>query len=130
MTDRRRELPSVDRLLHEPEVELLLGASCRTAVVAAIRETLAAAGFGAPGRPTTGPRRIRERLEGTTAAGTRTVLNATGVVLHTNLGRAPLAEAAIRAMTAIAGGYSNLELELETGDRGSRTDHCRELLPG
>jgi L-seryl-tRNA(Ser) seleniumtransferase len=56
------------------------------------------------------------------------VLNATGVVLHTNLGRAPLTESAVRAMTAIAAGYSNLELDLDTGTRGSRTDHCRELL--
>jgi L-seryl-tRNA(Ser) seleniumtransferase len=56
------------------------------------------------------------------------VLNATGVVLHTNLGRAPLADAAVRAVVAIAGGYSNLEFDLSSGTRGSRTDHCRLLL--
>ncbi len=130
MTDRRRELPSVDRLLHEPEVELLLRASSRTAVVAAIRETLAAARLRRAGPPDDWATEIRERLEERRRPGLRSVLNATGVVLHTNLGRAPLAEARHRAMTAIAGGYSNLELELETGARGSRTDHCRELLRG
>jgi L-seryl-tRNA(Ser) seleniumtransferase len=58
----------------------------------------------------------------------RPVLNASGVVLHTNLGRAPLAPAAIAAVAAIAGGYSNLEFDLATGSRGSRSDHCRGVL--
>ncbi len=56
------------------------------------------------------------------------MLNATGVVLHTNLGRAPLAPAAVAAMAAVASGYSNLELDLDTGSRGSRSDHCRAPL--
>ncbi len=58
----------------------------------------------------------------------RRVLNATGVVLHTNLGRAPLAQGAARAAAAAAAGYSDLELDLETGQRGSRLDHARKLL--
>jgi L-seryl-tRNA(Ser) seleniumtransferase len=58
----------------------------------------------------------------------RPVINATGVVLHTNLGRAPLADAAIDAMTAIARGYSNLEYDLDEGTRGSRYAHCASLL--
>jgi L-seryl-tRNA(Ser) seleniumtransferase len=56
------------------------------------------------------------------------VLNATGVVLHTILGRAPLAPAAVAAVAAVAAGYSNLELDLAAGTRGSRGDHCRGLL--
>ena len=56
------------------------------------------------------------------------MLNATGVVLHTNLGRAPLADAATQAMLQVAGGYSNLEFDLSSGTRGSRSDHCRSLL--
>lgn len=58
----------------------------------------------------------------------RRVLNATGVVLHTNLGRAPLAQGAARAAAAAAAGYSDLELDLETGERGSRLDRVRKLL--
>jgi L-seryl-tRNA(Ser) seleniumtransferase len=56
------------------------------------------------------------------------VLNATGVVLHTNLGRAPLAEAALARVQAVAEGYSNLELDLATGGRGSRQDHVAALI--
>jgi L-seryl-tRNA(Ser) seleniumtransferase len=58
----------------------------------------------------------------------RRVVNATGVVLHTNLGRAPLARAARDAMAEVARGYTNLEYDLEAGRRGSRYDHCAELL--
>jgi L-seryl-tRNA(Ser) seleniumtransferase len=58
----------------------------------------------------------------------RRVINATGVVLHTNLGRAPLAPEAIAAAAEVAGGYSNLELRLEEGERGSRNDHIEGLV--
>ncbi|MFN3490591.1 MAG: L-seryl-tRNA(Sec) selenium transferase [Anaerolineales bacterium] len=58
----------------------------------------------------------------------RPVINATGVILHTNLGRAPLSDAAIRAMDAVSRGYSNLEFDLETGKRGSRLIHAESLL--
>ncbi|MGH7530882.1 MAG: L-seryl-tRNA(Sec) selenium transferase, partial [Gemmatimonadales bacterium] len=56
------------------------------------------------------------------------VINATGVVLHTNLGRAPLAAAALAAIARVAPGYAALEYDLETGSRGSRHTHCRDLL--
>jgi L-seryl-tRNA(Ser) seleniumtransferase len=58
----------------------------------------------------------------------RRVINATGVVLHTNLGRAPLGDAARAAIVEVAQGYSNLEYDLERGERGSRHDHLRALL--
>jgi L-seryl-tRNA(Ser) seleniumtransferase len=58
----------------------------------------------------------------------RRVINATGVVLHTNLGRAPLADAAISAIAHVAEGFSNLEYDIETGERGSRYSHCVGLL--
>ena len=128
MTDRRRELPSVDRLLREPAVDALLHVAPRTAVVEAVRATLAAARTRRAGPPDDWAAEIRERLAERRRPALRPVLNATGVVLHTNLGRAPLARAAIEALTAVADGYSNLELDLDTGTRGSRADHCRELL--
>jgi L-seryl-tRNA(Ser) seleniumtransferase len=75
---------------------------------------------------------IERRLEAQTAlAGTpslRRVVNATGVILHTNLGRAPLARAAIERILEVASSYSNLEYDLDRGERGHRESHCRQLL--
>jgi L-seryl-tRNA(Ser) seleniumtransferase len=128
MMDQRRRLPSVDRLLHQPAVQELLEIAPRGAVVAAVRESLAAARTRRAGPPERWEDDIRERLAQRSGASLVRVINATGVVLHTNLGRAPLAPAAIAAMNAIAGDYSNLELELSSGVRGHRSDHCRSLL--
>ena len=128
MNDRRRQLPSVDRLLHQPAVQELLQIAPRGAVVAAVRESLDAARTRRAGPPEHWEEDIRDRLARRTVAGLRPVLNATGVVLHTNLGRAPLAAAAIQAVASVAGGYSNLELDLSSGTRGSRADHCRAPL--
>lgn len=128
MSDPRRDLPSVDRLLREPAVAELLAVAPRSAVVAAVRDALAAARTRRAGPPADWAAEVREHLAGRTGASLRPVLNATGVVLHTNLGRAPLAESAIRAVAAVAQGYSTLEFDLPTGSRGSRSDHCRRLL--
>jgi L-seryl-tRNA(Ser) seleniumtransferase len=128
MTDPRRRLPSVDRLLHQPAIQQLLDIAPRGAVVAAVRESLEAARTRRAGPPEHWEQDVRERLTQRTGAGLLPVLNATGVVLHTNLGRAPLAPAAIQAMLSIAAGYSNLELDLPSGVRGNRSDHCRALL--
>jgi L-seryl-tRNA(Ser) seleniumtransferase len=128
MNDSRRRLPSVDRLLHQPAVQELLQIAPRGAVVAAVRESLDAARTRRAGPPEHWEEDIRDRLVQRSAAGLRPVLNATGVVLHTNLGRAPLADAAVQAMTSVAAGYSNLELDLSSGMRGSRSDHCRAPL--
>jgi len=128
MTDRRRELPSVDRLLHQPAIQELLGIAPRGAVVAAVRESIEAARTRRAGPPERWEEDVRERLARRAGSSLVPVLNATGVVLHTNLGRAPLALPAIQAMTAVASGYSSLELDLPSGTRGSRNDHCRDLL--
>lgn len=128
MNDRRRQLPSVDRLLHQPGIQELLQIAPRGAVVAAVRESLDAARSQRSGPPDQWETDVRDRLTRRSGPGLRPVLNATGVVLHTNLGRAPLAEAAIQAMTSIAAGYSNLELDLSSGIRGSRSEHCRAPL--
>ena len=128
MTDRRRQLPSVDRLLHQPAIQELLGIAPRGAVVAAVRESIEAARTRRAGPPERWEEDVRERLTRRAGSSLLPVLNATGVVLHTNLGRAPLALPAIQAMMAVAGGYSSLELDLPSGTRGSRNDHCRDLL--
>ena len=128
MNDRRRELPSVGRLLLEPEIQELLRTEPRIAVVDAVRESLAAARTRRAGPPESWGADVRERLADRGRPSLRPVLNATGVVLHTNLGRAPLAKAAIAAMAEVGAGYSNLEFDLDTGARGSRSDHCRASL--
>ena len=130
MSDRRRQLPSVDRLLNQPAIQQLLDSAPRAAVVAAVRESLEAARTRRAGPPEHWEQDVRERLTQRTGPGLLSVLNATGVVLHTNLGRAPLARPAIEAVASVAGGYSNLELDLPSGARGSRSDHCRSLLRG
>ena len=128
MSDARRTLPSVDRLLHDPSVAPLLAHAPRAALVAAVREALDAARIRRGGPPDDWGADIRERLAARTGRSLRPVLNATGVVLHTNLGRAPLAPDAIRAMADVAEGYSSLEMDLHAGTRGSRSDHGRALL--
>jgi L-seryl-tRNA(Ser) seleniumtransferase len=128
MTDDRRQLPSVDRLLREPAVAELLAAAPRGAVVQAVREAVDAARRLRGGAPEDWAADIAERLARRTARTLLPVINATGVVLHTNLGRAPLAPAAWEAMRGVAEGYSALEFNLAAGTRGQRADHCRGLL--
>jgi len=72
--------------------------------------------------------RIREELGSARAARLRRALNATGVIIHTNLGRAPLAEAALERVHEVGRGYSNLEYDLDSGTRGSRQDHVAATL--
>ncbi len=126
-TNPLRNLPSVDALLRLDAAAALIERFGRRAVVAALRNALAQARADGRARP------AAALLEEAAAVlsrppSLRRVLNATGVIVHTNLGRAPLAAAAIRRVEQVAGGYSNLELDLETGTRGSRHDHLRRLL--
>src|SRR5438128_1635183 len=74
------------------------------------------------------PARVRDELANTRAPMLRRVINATGVIAHTNLGRAPLAEAALARIRDVAGGYSNLEYDLDLGGRGSRQEHVAGTL--
>ena len=128
MSDPRRTLPSVDRLLRDPGLQPLLAVTPRHLVADAAREALEAARNLRAGVPDDWVSEIRERVERRSAQSLRPVINATGVVLHTNLGRAPLAAAAIEAIAAAAAGYSTLEFDLHTGTRGHRSDHCRAQL--
>lgn len=137
MTDARRDIPSVDRLLSSDAFAEMLAASPRQLVIEAIQnvqESLRAALFAGdamqaqlkdPGWYAERAAEVLARLE---RPSLRPVINATGVVLHTNLGRAPLADAARAAIERVARGYSNLEYELDGGERGSRYDHCARLL--
>ena len=130
-SDPRRDLPSVDRLLREvaardPEIPHWATRQAARAALQVLREGSAdrdSPAIGDPGGPidlehlTAGVARAAARLA---APHPRRVLNATGILLHTNLGRSPLAAHAQLAVARAAIGYSNLELDLETGRRGSR----------
>ena len=129
MTDPRRKLPAVDALLEGPGLAPLLASHPRGLVVRAVRETVDAARANGGTPPAEGwEAAIGAAVARRAAPSLAPVINATGVVLHTNLGRAPLAPAAITALSNIAAGYSALEYDLGRGARGSRHAHCRDLL--
>src|SRR4029453_19284683 len=109
--DPRRTLPSVDRLLQADGVRDLLATAPRNLVVAAVRDALAAARVSRGPVPEDWAEESRERVARRSSPSLHPVLNATGVVLHTNLGRAPLAASAVAAMVAVAGGYSATEFD-------------------
>jgi len=102
----------------------------RPLALAAVRDTLARAReeIQAGGEPGDLVERVLRELATATLPRLRRTLNATGVLIHTNLGRAPLAQAALERVTAVAEGYSNLEYDLGEGARGSRQDHVAPLL--
>lgn len=131
MTDPRRALPSVNTLLESPALRPILARAPRAVVVDAIRRAV----DGARSAPGSAPpdeggwaTAVSALVDASTRPSLRRVLNATGVVLHTNLGRAPLAPAAIDAIARVAAGFSNLEYDIERGARGSRYVHCAALL--
>lgn len=131
--DELRRLPGVDRLLQEEAVEALearwgheLTVDALRAVLEAARQSIRA-GQEAPAAAV-----LAEEAEAWLADQLRPTLrpaiNATGIIVHTNLGRAPLSDEARAAMNAVAAGYSNLEYDLERGERGSRYVHAERLL--
>ncbi len=135
MSDARRGLPSVDVLLGSPEFAELLDTWPRSLVVTSLRRTLdGLRGELAAGDRTAAPETgeieeaTRRELLARQAPSLRHLINATGVPLHTNLGRAPLPDAARAALDSVARGYSNLEYDVEAGSRGSRHDHCAAIL--
>jgi len=129
MTDPRRALPAMDRVLALPDVAMLVDRFPRALVVAAAREVLAAARTAGGAEPRDGwAVAVTRRVSDLAAPSLRPVINATGIVLHTNLGRAPLAPDAIEAMARVGERYSSLEYDLDKGERGSRHEHCRRLL--
>ena len=131
-------LPSIDALLQRPGVRQLAARYGREATVTALRASVAAHRTSAAAAAPIAPDRddLADALERDTGArldaaaeGTlRPVVNATGVVIHTNLGRAPLAEAALARAAAVGRGYATLEYDLTAGRRGSRAVHAERLL--
>jgi L-seryl-tRNA(Ser) seleniumtransferase len=128
-----RKLPSVDRLLQEEKVAQLAERWSHGLVVDAARETLRAVRETIrEGEPCPAVGSLAEDVGAWLASQLRPTLqpliNATGVVIHTNLGRAPLSAQARAAMEAVAAGYANLEYDLQLGQRGSRYVHAEEIL--
>ena len=129
--DPRRSLPAVGTLLELGGVRRLLASAPRdlvTDVVRSVIEHARQAATPAPIDDAEWVRAIEAALVQRQRSTLRRVINATGVVLHTNLGRAPLATAALDAVRVVAQGFSTLEYDVATGTRGSRHVHCTALL--
>jgi L-seryl-tRNA(Ser) seleniumtransferase len=129
-----RSIPSIEQLRQRPEMLALEARYGRAAVVDALRaEAAAARGRFAAGQADENvigafEQAVAARLAADSAPSLRRVINATGVVIHTNLGRAPLAPAAAERVVALATGYTNLEYDIERGTRGRRDVHAERLL--
>ena len=134
-----RSLPSIERLLERPLAARLSANLSRDRVrdllreiIDELREQLVDEPQSAVPTPQTLTEAVEHRLEVRAAEcaqpSLRRVINATGVIIHTNLGRAPLAREAIEAVSEAAAHYSNLEYDLARGERGHRETHCQDLL--
>jgi L-seryl-tRNA(Ser) seleniumtransferase len=133
-----QKLPSTDELLRRVDVKALIGQEGQSAVAESVRVVMGrlrqelasgqldekSLGLALDGLSGAIERQLRQSL----SYSLQTVINATGVILHTNLGRAPLATAALDHARATAGAYSNLEFDLATGERGKRDVHVDRLF--
>src|SRR4030095_3305254 len=142
--DLLRKIPSVDEILRRPEVARLALQAAPSLLASWIREALEALRHecleGRVSEPELGrltdavPEGLAARLTALGAPPLRRIINATGVVVHTNLGRAPLGSGALDAIRAAGAGYNDLEYDLGEGERGSRAAHLRDigavLFPG
>src|SRR5712671_4047730 len=138
-SDLYRLLPSVDELLKSSALAELQAREGQPAVTESVRTVLA----GVRNEINSGtlatqqavelavahlPQAVERHLSSTMEFSLKPVINATGVILHTNLGRAPLAESAIRRIAEVAAGYSNLEFVIAAGERGKRDVHVERLF--
>ncbi len=130
---QRSQLPSVDRLLAEPQLQALAAQHGRAIATRAVREELAAVRQNLPETPATALRAalvaaITARIARATRPRLRRVFNLSGTVLHTNLGRAQLPEEAVEALVIAARSPCALEYDVDSGGRGDRDDVVDELL--
>ncbi len=131
-----RSIPSIEQLRQRPAMARLEARYGRRTLVEALRAETAAVRAAALGNGSGEglvehiEKGVRARLARNAEPSLRRVINATGVILHTNLGRAPLAASATARVAAVAGGYSNLEYDLREGRRGRRDAHAEQLLCG
>ena len=138
-SDLYRLLPSVDELLKSADLAELLAREGQPAVTESVRAVLASVrdeiNSGALGTQQAVelavkhlPQAVEQHLSRAMKFSLKPVINATGVILHTNLGRAPLAESAIKRISEVAGRYSNLEFDIAAGERGKRDVHVERLF--
>lgn len=134
-----RKIPSVDQVLLWPAVKELAALYCHDLLVGTIRQILEETRKTilrlpeeelAAGEMNSAffVQQLTEKLAQENRTSLRQAINATGIILHTNLGRAPLSKAALEQMLAVGKGYSTLEIDVETGERGSRYQHIERLL--
>ncbi|MCG6553449.1 MAG: L-seryl-tRNA(Sec) selenium transferase [Candidatus Magnetominusculus sp. LBB02] len=129
-----RSIPSIDSLLKDPEVVKWLGRYPRTIVLRALRDatktkrTEVLSGEAQTVTQSSVISAAASLLTARTQFNLRPVINATGIVIHTNLGRAPLCKSAVENATAVASGYSTLEYDIKTGRRGKRYSHIQGIL--
>ena len=133
MDTRFRDLPSVSDVLDDERIRGLVREYTHDAVLGLVRAEIDRARYairngGSPQSPDLLIRSVERRAASLWRSLPTSVINATGVILHTNLGRAPLSDDAIDAMRAASEGYGDLELDLETGRRGSRQGRVAELI--
>ncbi len=114
-------MPAVGTLINQPGYAALVADFGRAGVVAALRDQVETERNGAVVSDAERLSQVEAALRKTMVPALRRVINASGVILHTNLGRAPLSRAAVDAVAVAAAGYTNLELDLETGRRGERS---------
>ncbi len=125
-----RNLPGVDRLLEDPEIKALIAWHNEDLVKFAIRDTLARIRSHPPKEIAYGSvvASIAGQLDKLTRNSLRPLFNATGIIVYTNLGRAPFSDTLLEEASATLRGYNNLEYDLEKGERGSRHDHLTAKL--
>ncbi len=137
MNHALRQLPSVDRVLSQPALALVLTQTSRSRVITAIRQQLDGIrqalreGGDSPAQDVTAvmvAEKVAKTLNASDTTGLRVVWNCTGTLVHTNLGRAILPEAALKALTGAATRATNLEYDISTGKRGDRDAHVHDLV--